>query len=250
MSLSEIAGSTVIVTGASRGFGRGTATALAGAGARVVGLARDGDALEKLGGELGDSFIGVRGDATDPELAAELLVRYEPRTVVLNAGANPVTRPIQEQTWDTFRNNWEVDVQQVFNWVRAALRQPLAPGSTVVSFSSAAALRGSPLSGGYAGAKATVRFISAYAAAESQDHKLGIRFLTVLPMLSPATDLGANGAAAYAAAQGITTEAFVRGMGTILTPEKVGEAMVGLAADPGLTHLAYLLMPDGLKPVQ
>jgi NADP-dependent 3-hydroxy acid dehydrogenase YdfG len=249
MSLSEVAGSTVIVTGASRGFGRGTATALAQAGARVIGLARDGEALEKLHGELGDAFIGVRGDATDPELAAELLVRYEPRTVVLNAGANPVTRPIHEHTWDTFRNNWEVDVQQVFNWVRAALRQPLPAGSSVISISSAAALRGSPLSGGYSGAKATVRFISNYAAAESESQELGIRFLTVLPMLSPATDLGANGAAAYAAAQGITTEAFVRGMGTILTPEKVGDALVGLAGDPHQTHLAYLLTADGLNPV-
>jgi hypothetical protein len=33
----------------------------------------------------------------------------------------------------------------------------------VLTISSGAALRGSPLSGGYAGAKATVRFISAYA---------------------------------------------------------------------------------------
>jgi 3-oxoacyl-[acyl-carrier protein] reductase len=38
----------------------------------------------------------------------------------------------------------------------------LRPGSRVVVFSSGAALGGSPLSGGYAGAKATQRFIAAY----------------------------------------------------------------------------------------
>ena len=41
MSDQELAGVTALVTGASRGFGRGVATALSGAGARVVGVARD-----------------------------------------------------------------------------------------------------------------------------------------------------------------------------------------------------------------
>src|SRR5919107_1044204 len=58
------------------------------------------------------------------------------------------------------------DVRIAFTWLRAALRLPLAPGSRVVVFGSAAELRGSPLSGGYAGAKATVRLTTAYAAAQ------------------------------------------------------------------------------------
>jgi NAD(P)-dependent dehydrogenase (short-subunit alcohol dehydrogenase family) len=246
MSVSGIAGSTVIVTGASRGFGRGTATAFVQAGARVVGLGRDGTALEKLHAELGDAFIAVTGDATGPELAAELVSRYQPSTVVLVAGAGPGLGPIQEQTWDTFRGTWEVDVRQVFHWVREALLRPLRPGSTVISFSSAAALRGSPLSGGYAGAKATIRFLASYAAAESESQGLGIRFPAVLPTLTPATALGASGVAAYAARQGVTTEEFVRGLGAILTPEQVGAAMVGLAGDPRQSHPAYLMSADGL----
>ena len=46
MSGNELAGATALVTGASRGFGRGIATALNRAGAQVVGVARDRDALE------------------------------------------------------------------------------------------------------------------------------------------------------------------------------------------------------------
>jgi len=251
MSGREIAGTTAIVTGASRGFGRGIAAALVGAGARVVGLARDGDALEKLHGELGNSLVPVVGDAADKDLAEELLESYTPRTLVLNAGANPVTRPLHEHTWDTFRGNWETDVQHVFHWVRQALRQPLAPGSCVVSVSSGAAQRGSPLSGGYAGAKATVRFISNYAADESQRLGLGIRFVSVLPTLTPETDLGANGVAAYAALQGVDVATFVRGLRPVLTPRHVGTALVGLAGDPDpdQTHLAYTLNANGLKPV-
>lgn len=55
----------------------------------------------------------------------------------------------------------------MFEWVREALLAPLAPGSTVITMSSGAALAGSPLSGGYAGAKAAIRFPTSYAAAES-----------------------------------------------------------------------------------
>ena len=66
MSEHEIAGATALVTGASRGFGRGIATALIGAGARVVGVARDHAPLEELRAELGGSFTAVSADAADP----------------------------------------------------------------------------------------------------------------------------------------------------------------------------------------
>src|SRR5262245_33898645 len=63
-------------------------------------------------------------------------------------GAPPLMRPIQHHTWDTFSRTWEVDVRQVFHWIREALLLPLAPRSTVIALSSAAALGRPPLSGG------------------------------------------------------------------------------------------------------
>ena len=48
MPRNEISGATVIVTGASRGFGRGIATALTKAGARVTGVARDGERTARV----------------------------------------------------------------------------------------------------------------------------------------------------------------------------------------------------------
>jgi len=249
MTTHQIAGSTAIVTGAGRGFGRGIATALVQAGVRVVGVARSGDELEKVHAELGDAFSAVVADVTDQDLAARLIERHRPGTLVLNAGADPVARPLQEHTWDTFRAAWEVDVKQVFHWARAALLAPLAPGSTVVSFSSGAAVKGSPLSGGYAGAKATVRFVSSYAGGESARNSLGIRFVSVLPALTPATGLGAKAVAAYAARQGVDVPTYLRGTGPALTPAKVGEELVGLVGDPDQAHPAYLLTADGLSPL-
>jgi NAD(P)-dependent dehydrogenase (short-subunit alcohol dehydrogenase family) len=117
---------TALVTGASRGFGRGIATALSRAGARVVGVARDRAALDELSAELGGSFTAVAADAADPLVAGRLTDTYRPGILVLNAGATPLPRPIQHHTWQTFSSNWDVDVQHAFHWTREALLAPLA----------------------------------------------------------------------------------------------------------------------------
>ena len=250
MSTQELSGTTALVTGASRGFGRAIAIALSKHGARVVGVARDRGRLEELRVQLGGTFTPVAADAADPVVAGRLLDEHRPRTLVLNAGAAPLPRPIHRQTWQTFSRNWEVDVQQVFNWTREALLLPMEPGSVVVAFSSGAAVNGSPLSGGYAGAKATIRFIASYAAAESGRSALGIRFTSVLPQLTPETELGAAAVAAYAARQGVDIRAFLEGRGMALTPEQVGTAIVDIVTGSGNDRDAYLLTTAGLSPVQ
>jgi NAD(P)-dependent dehydrogenase (short-subunit alcohol dehydrogenase family) len=157
-------------------------------------------------------------------------------------------RPIQHHTWETFSRNWEVDVQQAFHWIREALLFPLAPESTVIAMSSGAALFGSPLSGGYAGAKAAIRFITGYAADESQRAGLGIRFVSVLPKLTPATDLGAAAVAAYARRDGIAVEEYLKKLGPGPGPEHVGKHIAGLASSTDHLPGAYVLTPDGLSP--
>jgi NAD(P)-dependent dehydrogenase (short-subunit alcohol dehydrogenase family) len=249
MPSTEIARATAIVTGASRGFGRGIAAALCDAGARVVGVARDRDGLAQARAELGESFTPVTADAADPVTAGQLIDTYRPGILVLNAGATPLARPIQHQSWQSFSRNWDVDVQQVFHWTREALLAPLEPGSIVVTISSGAALRGSPLSGGYAGAKATIRFITRYAASESERDGLGIRFACVLPQLSAATALGAAAVAAYAARQGTDVATYMQNAGPALTPEQAGTAIAGLIAGPAEGQDAYLLTAEGLSLV-
>jgi NADP-dependent 3-hydroxy acid dehydrogenase YdfG len=246
----ELSGTTALVTGASRGFGRAIAIALSSRGAHVVGVARDRARLEEVRAQLGDAFTPVAADATDPVVAGQLLDVYRPRTVVLNAGAAPLMRPVHRQTWQTFSRNWDVDVQHVFNWTREALLLPLAPGSVVIAISSGAAVNGSPLSGGYAGANATIRFIASYAATESGQDALGIRFTAVLPQLTGETDLGAAAVAAYAARQGVDIPAFLEGRGAALTLEQVGAAISDIATGSGSVggQDAFLLTAAGLSP--
>jgi NADP-dependent 3-hydroxy acid dehydrogenase YdfG len=170
--------------------------------------------------------------------------------VVLNAGASPLPRPLQDHTWETFSRNWDVDVRQAFHWIREALLLPLRPGSTVVAMSSGAAVAGSPLSGGYAGAKSTIRFITGYAADESARAGLGIRFLSVLPKLTSATDLGLMAVEAYAQRNNMTVEQYLEEVGPGITPEDVGKATIELVASSGPDSGAFLLTPAGLAPLQ
>jgi len=249
MTVRQLEGTSAIVTGASRGFGRATAVALAELGAHVVGVARNEEQLEELAVQLGDRFTPEVVDVADSSVPARLISRYRPRTLILNAGATPVPAPLSEQTWETFTTNWDTDVQHVFNFTRHALTAPLDPGSVVISLSSGAALNGSPLSGGYAGAKATIRFISAYAGIEAQQKGLNIRFVAAMPLLTPATELGRLYTGAYASQAGLSEDKFLERFGGTLTADNAGRFLCTLAVDDLYTGPAYQLSVEGLKPV-
>ena len=244
-----LAGKTALVAGASRGLGRGVAEAYLDAGATVIALARHSSSLADLAAH--NPLLQLEAaDASDPLVAGRLLERYQPEIVALIAGAAPLPRPLQYQTWETFSVNWHTDVRMTFNWLREALLLPLHPGSRIIVMSSGAALRGSPLSGGYAGAKATQRFLADYAAQESRRHGLGITVQAVLPQLTPLTDLGRPAVAAYAAWNGISEEEYQVQLGEPLTPQMAGAAFVQLAADgDGTDALSYQLTADGLQPL-
>ena len=229
-----------LVVGASRGLGRGIADALAetGRSGLVVGVSR-----------TAPSDGGVRveiADAADPHTAGRLLRRYDPRVLVLVAGAVRPVRPLHRHAWETFSVNWHADVKIAFEWLSAALRTPMRPGGRIVVISSGAALAGSPLSGGYAGAKATQRFVAGYAQDEADRAGLRLTVTSVLPRITPLTDVGREAVQAYAARNGQTEAEYLAQIGPPLTPELAGKAVIKLVqADP--LGPAYLLDGTGLR---
>ncbi|MDT3439515.1 MULTISPECIES: SDR family oxidoreductase [unclassified Pseudofrankia] len=245
--MNDLSDRTTLVVGASRGLGRGIARTFAEAGAPTVAVARTGAALAELAAT--DARIRTEvADAADAAAAGSLFDRYEPSIVVLVAGASPLMRPLHHQTWETFSANWHTDVRIAFHWLREALLRPLRPGATVVVVSSGAALAGSPLSGGYAGAKATQHLITGYARDEADRAGLGITFTAVLPRLTPLTGLGQPAVRAYAARGGQSEDDYLRQLGEPLTPEIAGTALVDLArADAATVAPGYLLTGDGLR---
>lgn len=111
--LFDISGRVACVTGASSGLGRRAAVALAGAGARVVGVARRAAALAEVQAEVqadlgADRFAYVAADVADrdalPDLAARIAAPFgAPDIVVHAAGIN--TRETADRVtpdgWDT-----------------------------------------------------------------------------------------------------------------------------------------------------
>jgi hypothetical protein len=65
-------------------------------------------------------------------------------------------------------------------------------------------------------------FLASYAAGESLCAAPGVRFATVPPQLTPATELGATGVAASAQRAGIDTVTFATALEPLLLPAIVG----------------------------
>jgi NAD(P)-dependent dehydrogenase (short-subunit alcohol dehydrogenase family) len=221
----------VVVTGGSRGLGLGIVEALVARQARVTVVARDPDRLAEVKRRLGVGIIA--GDVTDAALAERTLREVRPSVLVLNAGASPALGPIHAQSWDEFSRVWNTDVQAALHWLQAALRLPLPRGSRVLLGSSGAAIGGSPLSGGYAGAKRMLWLMASYANASSDELGVGIKFQVLVPrQIIGETELGQAAAEAYAKRKGVTLEAFHASFGPPLTPAQVGEHVATLLTDP------------------
>jgi 3-oxoacyl-[acyl-carrier protein] reductase len=245
-------GKTAMVVGASRGLGRGIVSALADAGAEVVAVSRTRGDPGEARGEAAANVRWELADAADALVPGRLLNHYDPDIVAIVAGAPPHMRPLQDHTWETFSAHWDADVRITFHWLRDILLKPLRPGARVVVVSSGAALNGSPLSGGYAGAKATQRFITAYAQDEARRAGFDIAFTAVLPRFSPQTGIGRPAVEAYATRAGQSMDAYLEGLvrsgGPLVTPDDAGAALVGLVTQASADIApAYLLSGDGLK---
>jgi|SRR6185437_4431358 len=243
-------GKRIVVLGASRGVGREIVQRALAEGAQVLAVARQERGLA----ELAKSTHGIETLALDAAAEAapgEVFRKMRPDLLVICGGATPPVRPIPELTWAEFDVNWQVDTKMAFLFCREALREPLAPGSVIVIISSGAALGGSPISGGYAGAKRMQMFIAKYCQAESDRRGLGIRFLALAPSrIMPETDLGQIAVNGYAQYLGVAAEKFLENMGPRQSPANVAEAVLDMAknppAEPGSI---FTVSPDGMAAV-
>ena len=221
----------VVVTGGSRGLGLGLVEALVAHGARVTVVARESDALESVHTRLGVAVIPA--DVTDGGAAQRILAEVRPDILVLNAGAKPRMGRLDQVSWADFTATWETDVKAGLYWLQAALNLPLKPGSRVLVGSSGAAVNGSPLSGGYAGAKHMLWFMARYANGVAAQKGLGIRFQAIVPLqIIGGTGVGDAGASAYARAMGVEPEAYLTRFGAPLPPRQFGDHLIAVLDDP------------------
>ncbi len=209
----------------------------------MVAVARRREGLSAFSARSDGAVRTVQADATDATTAERLLREFDPRLVVLAAGVRPPMGTLDEFSWEDFSSPWNADTKAAFHLLQAALALPLRAGSTVAIVSSGAAIAGSPLSGGYAGAKRMQWLMADYAQEVSDAKKLGIRFLAVVPrQLIVDTEIGSTAAINYGATQGLSAAEFLKRRWKVpLDADKVGAAIVnglrGEIAD-GVTAIA------------
>jgi 3-oxoacyl-[acyl-carrier protein] reductase len=155
----ELLGQVVIVTGAGRGIGRAVVTELAGAGARLVLVARTRADLARAAEEIGeDRATVVAGDVTDEATAAAAVARAQEwggrlDAVVNNAGIG-WRGATHEMPVDAWRRLMDVNLTGVFLFTRRALPVMLAQRrGHIINIASGAGRLGMARSAAYSASK-------------------------------------------------------------------------------------------------
>ncbi len=193
----NIRGAVCVVTGASEGIGRATATRLGSAGAKLVLAARSEDRLRSLTEELGRSGVEshvVRTDMRDRAQAAALLEKAAGRfgriDVLVNNAGQSVAGLVESVSVDDFLKIVELNVFGPLAAMQAAI--PLmrrGGGGIILNVSSMVSKMHIPGLGTYAATKAALNVLSETARDElARDN---IRVITMFPRMT-ATNFGSN----------------------------------------------------------
>ena len=155
---------TILITGATAGFGAAAARRFVAGGWRAIGTGRRGERLRARQEELCDAFLPLEIDMRDLD-AVESLAKLSPPwneidLLLNNAGLAPPTDPLSETGWDKIETVIETNITGLVGLTRALLPGLVARRGQIINLSSVAATY--PYKGGavYAGTKAFVRQFS------------------------------------------------------------------------------------------
>ena len=175
MSPETIQGKTCIVTGASRGIGRGCAVALGGAGCRVAvnyrERADEAEETRRLIEEAGGEAFVVQADVSQAEdvrrLVDETRERFGPVSILINNAGVAIKKPIDELTESDWDATMSVNLKSAFLLTQAVLPDLReARWGRIVNVSSNAAFTGGRVGPHYAASKAGMHGLThGYAAA-------------------------------------------------------------------------------------
>ncbi|MEM7100182.1 MAG: SDR family oxidoreductase [Pseudomonadota bacterium] len=182
----DLSGKTAHVTGGAKGIGRGIATALSMAGARVVISDIHPDMLRATAADLG--VVAMPLDVTDSKAVDQAMQDMQAQyggldILVNNAGVySEYGGPVRDISNEMWRTLWSVNVDGVFYCCRAAadLMIKQARGGRIINISSTQAV--TPGVGvTYDGSKAAVAQITKALALELAPHNINVNALAPGP---------------------------------------------------------------------
>ena len=155
---------TILITGATSGFGKAAARKFATGGWRVIGTGRRGGRLRELAEEIGDTFLPLEIDMRDRE-AVESLAKLSPPwsdidLLLNNAGLAPPVADLPAAEWERIEQVIDTNITGLVALTRALQPKLVERKGQIINVSSVAATY--PYKGGavYAGTKAFVRQFS------------------------------------------------------------------------------------------
>ena len=155
---------TILITGATAGFGEATARKFVGGGWKVIGTGRRAERLQRLQEELGNAFLPLEIDMRD-RAAIESLAQLSPPwgdidLFLNNAGLAPPTDALPDTDWERIESVIETNVTGLVALTRVLLPKLIERKGQIINLSSVAATY--PYKGGavYAGTKAFVHQFS------------------------------------------------------------------------------------------
>lgn len=175
---------TVLITGATAGFGRAAARKFIDNGWQVIATGRRADRLDALRAELGDTLhpacFDIRDEAAMRAALAALPERFRTIDLLLNnAGLAQGTQPAQDALLSDWKTMIDTNVTALVTLTHTLLPTLIARKGAVINISSTAATY--PYTGGnvYGGSKA---FVSQFSLGLRADlHGTGVRVTVIEP---------------------------------------------------------------------
>lgn len=158
-------GKTVIITGASRGIGRGIAEVFAKQGANIAFTYRSSDekakALEDELSANGCKVKGYKSDASNFEaaqqLAANVLEEFGSIDVLVNNAGITKDGLLMRMSEDDFDRVMDINMKSVFNMTKAVLRPMLKQRKgSIINMSSVVGVKGNAGQANYSASKAAI----------------------------------------------------------------------------------------------
>ena len=235
------------VTGATSGIGEATARKFVAAGFGVVGNGRNADKLAALERELGPSFHGIAGDATDLAVPAALLDAAPGRfgksvdIVVANAGRG-LAGSLTGADLGQFEDMWKINVAGALNFLQKAARQMAAdqkekyPGSAadIIIIGSVVGRHVSPFSTVYGATKFAVHALAEGLRREMAP--LGVRVSLVEP------GMVMSGFQAGAGYSDEVVQDLEKRFGPLVAGDDVANAIYTIVSQPPHVHLSNVVV--------
>jgi len=158
-------GNTVIITGASRGIGKGIAEVFAKQGANIAFTYRSSDEkaniLEKELSANGCKVKGYKSDASDFEaaqqLAANVIDEFGSIDVLVNNAGITKDGLLMRMSEEDFDSVMDVNMKSVFNMTKAVLRPMLKQKKgSIINMSSVVGIKGNAGQANYSASKAAI----------------------------------------------------------------------------------------------